>query len=336
MLVLVIFIGCSTEPTGPITTSLDVDELMDYKITRAKKISIGGFNGPYPETIKNKKLSEGLLNNYYKKIQDEILQNRKKDRQIKISFVDTEEIGITRKIIIGLKRFFVKNNNFIVNYYNDVSDVKVYVNYSDGLVSFKIKYKNKYLFGYQEPKIIQVSQPLDKLQKDAMSDWSEVLIPTNDGSFTKYLIMKNPVMISDFYKDKYTKVPRAVTQISFSDADDYCVKLGGSIASLYVFEYALRNGKIVFASKFGAKKEMLAAFDDANDEDLMLKKPGDIVKLKDDKCEKLLDENEKIDCYAKSDYSNMLVFDFSTYKYSKADIDYQSSELTFRCIKKGE
>ena len=336
----VIFIGCGSQPTQPLTADIAPWDIQKTTTPiRAKEISIGSFSGPYPETIKDKELSDGLLNNYYKKIKDDILNKALSNKSIRIGFVIEKGNSNqnTQKIVMGLKRYFAKTGDrFLINF-DGVADVKVFIKDDHGLVSFKIRYINKHLFGYQEVNVEQVSETLSQLEKESKSDWSSVSIPTRDGGVAVYKIMKNPVMVSDFYPDKYTREPRAVTQISFSDADNYCFKkYGGSISSLYVFEYAAREGKIVPATKFGATKEMVASFDEANPEDVMLKRPGDVVKLTNDKCEQIMDQQKKIDCYANSDYSNMLIFNFITNKYTNADVDYQSADLTFRCIKKGE
>jgi len=333
--IIALFVGCGSNVNeGVEVVNLNVSDYQSLQEDnlRGKEIVLGGMSGPYPETIKDKKLGEGLLNNYYKKIETIIINEKLKDREVKIAFKVKKKNKNTKNILKGLKQYFARNENFLITF-DGPADVVVSVLEDENIITFKIKFINKKLFGYQEVRFVKVATPIDELQKEAFSKWSKVTIPTKDGRKVTYLIMKNPVMVSEFYPNKLTKTQRAVTQVSFEAADIYCTKQGGSIAPLYVFEYALREGKIIPATKYGANKEMVAAFDEANDEDTMLRRPGDVVKLVSDKCDNITDEREKINCYAEEDYSNMLIFNYITEKYKSVDITYQAPDLTFRCIK---
>jgi len=334
-----VFTGCGQEvhdvsiptsiPTIP-TTTLS---------TRGHEIILNGMKGPYPEPIINKKLGDGLLNNYYEKIKKYILMNLlDPNAQVKIKFISNKKSANISKIKKGLKEYFSTQDKFLT-IFDGPADAVVKILEDGNVITFAVILKNPNKFTIQPPKYIKVNTPLNVLEKDAASpdeqEWSTVKIPTKYGNVITYQIMKRPVLISQYYPDKMTVQPRAVTQISFDDADEWCAKkYGGQIATLYVFEYALRQGKILYATNFYATKEMVAAYDPANPEDTQFKKAGDIVSLVKDKCEKL-DEAEKIRCYANEDYSNILIFNYETMKYENMDDSYQSLDTTFRCVRRG-
>ena len=332
-------VGCGNSPeveeqfvsTPPVPISVDNEN----------KIVLHGMKGPYPESIKDRELGKGLLNNEYKKIKYSILNNLKnKDTNVYIKINSNVNDSDIQKIINGMKVYFNKFDNFIVitnsSRYPDVI-VKVVKDKSTSLIHFEIFFKNPALFESKEPQYIKVKKTLKEYEKEALSFWSKVEIPTVDGDIAVYEIMKRPVLESEFYPNKVTKTPKAVTSVSFDEADEYCFKkYGGSISTLYVFEFALRNGLIIPSTKYGATKEFVAPFDPASKEDNRLREPGDIVFLRDNDCEKKDNVKEKDMCYAKNlDYSIVYDFNFDTYEYERTSLD-GDEDTTFRCIRKGE
>jgi len=306
-----------------------------------QQIVLRGMRGPYPETIKDKKLGKGLLNNEYKKIKDVILNNLKNQSQnVSIKIVGNSNDSDVKKIINGMKIYFNRVNNFVIidnnSKYPDVI-VKVVKDKATSLVHFEILFKNPALFREKEPKYIKVKKTLKEYEKEASSFWSRVEIPTVDGDVAVYEIMKRPVLESEFYPNKITKTPKAATSVSFDEADEYCFKkYGGSVSTLYVFEFALRKGLIIPATKYQATREFVAPFDPADEEDVRLKEPGDIVYLKNNECEKILDKKKKAMCYAENqDYSIVYDFNFNTKRYEITTLN-GGVDITFRCIRKGE
>jgi len=338
LLLLTFFIvGCNNQPQNYNTQNLPSIEV-DINENQEHSICLNGMKGEYPDSIKDKKLGEGLLNNEYKKMIDIILSNLKEDTNLKIIFTSKNKDEDIKKIIKEMKLYFNKNPKFLIVFnkaaYPDVK-IEIVKDKSTDIINFIIYFENKQIFIEKAPKFIKLSSSLKELQKEAMSEWSRVEIPTNDGGKAIYYIMKRPVLVSEFFK-RNTKIAKAATSVSFDEADNYCFKKGGSISTLYVFEYALRKGLIIPPTKYGVSEEFVAPFDPANDEDRRLKLPGDVVFLEKNECEKILDKTKRDVCYAKNmDYSTVYVFDFRDYKYEKASQE-GNMNITFRCIKKGE
>jgi len=330
VIIAIFFISC-----GNNNENIDVPDIPEYISEPLQNtynnISIHGFSGPYPETYKDKKLGEGLLNTYYKKIDNFIMNNLKYNQKIKIKFIANTSNKTTNKIIYGIKQYFQNNNNYLT-VFDGVEDVLVKIIYNNDLVNFKVILSNRDLFKPTPPIFIKVTKSIKMLEKDAQSFWSKIKIKGNNGQIFTFEIMKRPVLISEYNPNILTTSQKAVTYITFDEADAYCYKkYRGSVASLYVFEYALREGKIIPATKYGAPKEFVAGYDPANPIDYSLKKAGDIVYVTNNKCENLYGE-DKIMCYANQDASNQLIFNYNNYKYENTDINYKGSDVTFRCI----
>jgi len=341
LLGVLFFIGCHNESINikEYEKQIDANDKRILNINDSfHTICLNGMQGPYPETIKDKKLGEGLLNFKYKKIEQIILNNLKEDREIKIDFVSNSRDEDVKKIIIEMKKFFNKNPKFLVVFnkaaYPDVK-VEILKDKDSGIITFVVYFENKRIFKEKSPKFVKLSKSLKELEKESFALWSRVEIPTNNGGKAVYYIMKRPVLVSEFYH-KYTKHKRAVTGVSFDEADEYCFKHGGSISSLYVFEYALRKGLIIPPTKYGATQEFVAPFDPASKEDERLKLPGDIVFIKNNLCENKSNKKERDLCYARHyDYSIVYVFDFNDYSY-KEHGRIGNQNITFRCIRRGE
>jgi len=338
-ILMIFLIGCYKNRVE-VENSLPSISLPTIKKEEHKnQITLNGMQGPYPETIKDKKLGEGLLNNEYSHIISIILNNLKENNdKLKVAFYSDSNDADIQKIIKEMKIYFNKNPHFLVLFdksaYPDVT-IKIKKDEESDIIAFEIYFENKKIFIQKAPKYWNLKTSLKELEKEALSDWSKIKIKTNDGGEAIYYIMKRPVLVSEFY-NKYTKAPTAVTSVSFDEADDYCYKKGGSISTLYVFEYALREGLILPATKYGASEEFVAPFDPANEEDMRLKKPGDIVFLKNNECEKFLNKEKRDKCYAENmDYSMVYVFDFRDYTYKIASRE-GNMNTTFRCIKKGD
>ena len=332
ILLIIFFLGCNNS-----NENIDIPEIPEYVSEPLNdtyhNISIHGFSGPYPETYKDKKLGDGLLNRFYKKIDNFIMDNLKYNEKIKIKFVANTYNSTTNNIINGITQYFQNNNNYLT-VFDGVEDVLVKIIYKNDFVNFKVVLKNSDLFRPTPPIFIKVPESLRNLEKEAYSFWSDIEIKGNNGQIFKFKVMKRPVLISEYNPNILTTTKKAITYISFDDADAYCYKkYRGSVVSLYVFEYALRKGAIIPSTRYGASKEFVAGFDPANSIDISLKRPGDIVYVSNNKCESLKGEN-KIDCYASEDASTQLIFNYDNYRYENVDINYKGSDVTFRCMKR--
>jgi len=339
-----VFIGCGQEAKPSLANSFADDDtfIVDENLNKTSGIRIhdnnGNFyNGPYPKSLKDKTLGNGLLNREFSRIKKYVLDNLIEDKNsIKISIKFKGKIKNKKLITQGFLNYFSAQNGKFITIFDGPSDVKVYVSQKNGILGFKVVLSNTNIFDLVEPLQFTTPKSIQKMQAESLSNWSTIKIKTNDGSYVTYSIMKNPIKVEEFYPNKLTKQDRAVTYITFDQADDYCFKkYGGSVASLYVFEHALREGKINPPTKFYATAEFVAAFDPASKEDTRLKMPDDVVSLKIDECENKKDKSKKDQCYADSDYSSVLEFDYTSNQYKNIEDTYKAENLTFRCIKKG-
>lgn len=340
LIFILLIIGCKQDVSKQqALEEINQDSLIldDPDDVEEHKIILRGMSGNYPETIKEKQLGEGLLTNYYEEIKNFIIKNFIGDRAIKIAFKGDDKNENIVKIKRELKYYFAKLNDEFSIVFDGPPDVIVYITDEDGIIVFKTKLKNLEIFNPTPPKIITLPKTIQEIQEEANSEWSEVKISTNTGGYLKYKVMKSPVQITEYYPNKVFKYDRAVTNISFDKADEWCQKhKGGSVVSLYVFEMALRKGLLLPATKFKATKEWVAAFDNSdNSDDMKLIQRGDVVSIQEDPCENIADIDARLECYSENtDYSNMLVFNYSTKEYEQLkDID-SSINITFRCMKK--
>jgi len=347
VLIFSLFIGCGqeAEQDNSAINQFSSDEAINQEFDERGENSIkihdnnGNFySGGYKNSIKDKELGEGLLEYQYDKIAKFIENNYIADgmEPIKISFnIDIETTNVKESLLKEIRKFFSSQNGKYNTIFDGPEDVEVKISLKNGIFGFKVILLNNNLFDVVEPFEFTTSKTLKELEEESKSEWSSIKIKTNKGNFVTYLIMKNPVKVTEFYPDKLTKEDRAITQITFDEADNYCFKkYGGSVPSLYVFEHSLREGKINKPTKFFANAEFVAPFDEANPEDTDLKRADDIVKLKDDECEKKFGK-DKIICYAETDYSKVLKFNYQIDKYQSIEDYFKTDDLTFRCMKKG-
>ncbi|WP_261822750.1 hypothetical protein [Vibrio neonatus] len=106
----------------------------------------------------------------------------------------------------------------------------------------------------------------------------------------------------------------SVTNVSFEQANEYCLRNNMQLSSPYIFENA-RKQKLIKKPNRGVTLEMISPLD-SDDVDEPFLREGDYLELVDD---------------YQSNY--MLVFDWTTETYRIVFNSFKSSRLTFRCYK---
>ena len=107
---------------------------------------------------------------------------------------------------------------------------------------------------------------------------------------------------------------------NFEDANRLCQSKfkGSELISLYVFEFARRQGAINRPKGY-ISDELIAPYDEELGDAKYLRR-GDKVEID--------GENESV--------MQSVVFDWNKNQYSPISIGYRSNNMTFRCMRKGE
>jgi len=136
--------------------------------------------------------------------------------------------------------------------------------------------------------------------------WVRVKVKTNKGYTKIFEIMISPVSEKMFYGKGFEK---PVTNISFEDMNDFCVKHNGEIVASYVFDEARRK-KLINKPSDGINSEIIAPFDEEDDEDFL---------------------NQKDNIISKD--GTVILFDWNKEKYYEVLDVFKSKDTTFRCMR---
>ncbi|MEA2050460.1 MAG: hypothetical protein U9O56_07005 [Campylobacterota bacterium] len=291
----------------------------EEEISTSNGISIHGMSGQYPITYKDKQLGDGLFNHIYfdisKKIINKLSENIDKAIIVKIK-TNSSKQDVKEVRQEGIK-YFKMNNDFTVWDKYNINTPDVIINVvEENSVKFIVSYHSS-IFDQSKDDVIDLGLTVNEVSNESVNPWSKVSIVDNMDNLVVYEIMKNTVTVSDFDSNQLGDNP--ITNIKFSDADQYCFeKYNGYLSPIYIYEYALRQGAIKAPEK-GISQEMIAGYDDANENDRVLKKDGDIIKS---------DMSSSDDAYAE-----ILIFNHKSKRYSFKRDNFTSKSVSFRCSK---
>ena len=264
---------------------------LDYKVNRLlnsllNKFRLRGHRKIYisleiSDNLKNKDRILSIA-------QDYILSHKK----FQLANTDKNSLNILRKVLKRERDSIYKSNHNIK--LRKSSDVILYISGNDKFLTAKLIAKNG--------KILRKSD-ID-LSKD--KEWVEVKVPRNDGPAQIFEVMIRPVT-----KQEYLGYGGdvSVTNVSFLEANNYCIKKNAQLIWPYVFEYA-RRALAIYRPTGTANKEIIAPYDD-EDQDVYYQ------------------EGDKIE----SPDGSIILFDWNSERYFYIDDLYKSQEATFRCMR---
>jgi hypothetical protein len=325
-----IFIGCGNNVSYDDSKPIKIENIHYKDLVKedTKVISFANSDAvkylPYRPMVLGKGLLYQTLNNAFRE-----LKKRRRDifsKPVKLSVKFTDNT-IYKYDFINEVRIFTKENNFgFIEPKNIIQKLlrkrvkKGRIKYfnSDRIILtlfFEPLKDNKFMLYITDNSNIPLIEPiqfdLKKLENEKNSIWTTVYVPYGNTNIDsnhkdKYLVLKDVVSQNSL----------VVTNKTFEQGDKICRKRykGASIISLYVFEYALRNG-LIRAPQNGTYREFVAPYD----EDLGDKKYlnyGDKVKINDDN-----DPSE----------SQVLVYNWNKREYEKVLINYNKN-IAFRCM----
>ena len=210
---------------------------------------------------------------------------------------DDEILKVLKKVLKKEKDGLYKHNMNISS--KNSSDVILYIKVTKNKntidIIAKLISKNGTILATKQKKI-------DKNQK-----WVEVKVPTNNGQYKLFKVMRYPVTL-----DK----KKSIQDLSYKKAENFCLtKMGGELITIYVFE-AARKSLAIEKPKGFIDSEILAPFDEEDDE---------MYQINDD--DHLFDETNE-------ESSNIVMFNWNNEKYFSVPNVYKSQTATFRCMKK--
>jgi len=317
---IVVFIngcGASKKKVAPIFYEEDEIE-QTQKIETSNGISIHGMSGAYPVNYKDKTLGKGLFNHKFFDISNIIVRDvsETRDKKIKIKIKTRSRSRDVRTLVKEGKKFFKQLSQFKVVENSTAPDVIVDIKEIQ-TVKFTISFLSYFFESQGTDRVIDIGMSISEVAKESVAFWSKVIVKDKYNANVIYKVMKNPVTVSQ-YNPKFVG-DKPVTNIKYMNADDYCFKTyGGFVTPIYIYEYALREGAIKPPSN-GVNREMISGFDEANEDDMALKKDGDIV---------MADESSRND-----DFSNIVIFNYKAKRYTFKRDSFISQSVTFRCAK---
>jgi hypothetical protein len=323
-LVSALFIGCaSSKRQVNLTFEIEEDTQEVAPTVFNNGISIHGMEGAYPKSSKDKQLGHGMLNHKFFDIVKKIQSNLSDivDNQILIEIKTNDPKPEVTDVVNEAIKYFTLHKDFKVREGDGkLADVVISVK-EDNSLKFTIYYQeDSEIFEDDTPVTIDLGMTITEISNESSSAWSKVEVEAGNSSLAPitYEIMKDPVTVSS-YNPKFLG-DRSVTDIKYSDADDYCAKkYDGYVTPIYVFEYALRKGLINFPTQ-GVGKEMISGYDSENDADVILFREGDIVQSRSAR-----DDS--------SDFSEIVIFDYKAQKYTFNRDNFRSKSVTFRCAR---
>lgn len=316
-----LFIGCggAKKQVVPMFEVPDEDDSEEEAKTM-NGISIHGMNGVYPNSYKDMQLGSGLFNHKFFDISNIILKDISEDidKVIKIKIKTNSENRDVKEVVNEAKKYFKLHKDFaVIDSGASVPDVVLGVEEVQS-VQFTIDFISSIFESSQTATMIDVGYSINEVSNESLADWSTVILKDKNNNTIKYKVMKNTVTISEYYNNK--KVGDGpVTNIKYSNADQYCFeKFNGYVTPLYIYEYGLAQGSMKSPNN-GISQEMVSGFDDGNEIDQLLFRDGDIVKS----------DMESDD----SDFSEILVFNHKSKKYTFKRDNFVSQSVAFRCAK---
>jgi len=316
---VLIITGCGSNSQ----LSNNIEEITYEDMVKAKEKDIQFANSDsikyhsYKPDILGKGLLYQIINSQFRKIKKSYPGMLSGNVKLSVKFV--KEHNPSRYDLINEVRIFAKEQGYkfiepksVIEKLNTKIVKKGRVRNFDRnrvLLSLFFEYLGNNVFklyvtdSSNNPIIAPVKFNLNKLEENRDNKWTTVYVPYGNGSDggDNYDVLKNVVNISDK---------------NFEEADKFCRNKykNSSVISLYVFEYALRNGQIR-APQSSVYREFVAPYD----EDLGDKKYlnyGDKVKIEDD------DDTAQ---------SQVLVYNWNTKEYEKV-LRNSRGNITFRCM----
>ncbi|MBL0707899.1 MAG: hypothetical protein JJW00_02530 [Sulfurimonas sp.] len=309
----------------------------------------------------NLKLSEGLLTPYFTKLMDRVLQNEELRNRKNRLLVAVDFKGYSAKqgdLLKEIKLFIHDTKHLKYKHSNEeisslVKDQKEHrENGFTGQISnitpqeadliLKVNFKGNEKF---EIKLIPVrgaiiyfdeTVDLRSVANELQSNWAEVKVPDNMGNIDTYMIMKGSVTQA-MYKSEGSE-NKAMTNIGYAKAKNYCQSIndGASLSSVYVFEYARRDG--VISKPFSpGHEEMIEGYSSEFDDKYCSE--ADTLSLRQKKYSKNCRTAVEIDDMAEDDDSveisgnEIILFDWANYQYWGASKSHTGANVTFRCMK---
>lgn len=222
----------------------------------------------------------------------------------------------------------------ITNLKSDKPDLIFDINFrGSGETLVKVIPGSGYKIYFEEK--IDINNLINSLQ----SKWATVDVPDNMGNIDTYYILRRAVSEAEYYKNKDGGSKyKSATNINFAKAKEYCSSLekGSSLATIYVYEHARREG-LIHKPYTPGNEEMVEGYSEF-DEKYCIDK--DILSLRQKKYNKNCQNAIDIDEMAEDDESieisgnELILFDWDRYEYWGASKNHTGANITFRCIKK--
>ena len=319
--VSILFVGCGGAKRQ-VAPSFEIPQENDgyERVQTTNGISIHGMSGVYPKSYKDKKLGSGLFNHKFFDIANIIIKDVTEDidKSIKIKIKTKSRNKKVLQVVKEGKKYFKRQKDFVV-VDSKVTVPDVVLDIEEGQsVLFTIDFISSIFDSSGTATTIDVGYSIDEVASESVADWSTVKVQDRNNNTISFQVMKNSVSISEYYDGK--KVGDGpVTNIKYTDADQYCFKkYNGYVTPIYIFEYALAQGSIKSPGN-GISQEMISGFDDGNEMDQLLYRDGDIVK-----------SNMQVE---DSDFSEIVIFNFKSKRYTFKRDNFVSQSVTFRCAK---
>lgn len=286
----------------------------------ASGVKIFGLTGMHPPSYKDKELGNGLFNHKFFDISNIIINDLSDelDRKIKIKIKSKSKNRDVLEVVNEAKKYFKRTKNFaVVNNKIVVPDIVLGIEEVQ-TVQFTIDFISPSFESSGTDTVLDVGYSINDVSNESNALWSTVILKDKRNNKVPLHIMKNAVTVSEFTNGKLSG-NKPVTNIKYSKADDYCFKnFNAYVTPIYVFEYAMSQGSIL-PPRDGVTKEMISGYDEENDLDRSLHRSSDKVSAK----------NNNDD----GDFSEIVIFDFTTQAYTFKSDNFISQSVTFRCAR---
>jgi len=324
LLASILFIGCGASKKQ-VNLNFEIPVEIEESTTTVfnNGISIHGMEGAYPKSSKDKQLGQGMFNHKFFDIVKIVQKNLSEiiDSTLLIEIKTKDSQPEVDDIVKEAIKYFTLHRDFDVrDGRGKLADIVINIK-EDNSVKFEIKYQeDSEIFKNDRTVIVDLGMSINEISNESTATWSKVQVKDARGDIVSpnYQIMKNAVTVSQ--KNPKMLGNQSVTNVKYSNADDFCAKkYDGFVAPIYIYEYALRQGLINPPSS-GINKEMISGYDNENEDDIRLFREGDIVQSASSK-----DES--------ADFSEIVVFNYKSQKYTFKRDNFTSKSVTFRCAR---
>lgn len=324
----VAFTGCGGSPEPQVSTKIEEISYEDMVKEKKKDITFGESESIKYLSYKPEVLGKGLI---YQTINNLFIELKKNEPEIfsktvklSVKFVNN---SVYKYDLINEVRIFSKDHNYeFIEPKSIIQKLETKIFKKRKLKKFDRNrtiitlffepLKNRQFMLYitdnsNKPIVNPLKFSLTNLEENRNNIWKRVSVPygnksQNRDSKDKYEVLKDVVYENNI----------ALSNKNFEEADLFCRKQyqNSSIISLYVFEYALRNGKIK-PPKGGVYREFIAPYDEDLGDNKYLNY-GDEVKIED-----------KED----TSQSQVLVYNWNKREYEKV-LRNSNKNIAFRCM----